>query len=324
MHHKEECQGHLLKLGLANLEKAKGFDRNNNWMQALRFSELALTKLKLLKDRPLEAISDAFGYKALSLRFLGRYREAMESAKELYTMWAMTNIRNPRSILAAFDLIECCLQINEFVDAELFARTAYELINQGTDIIIPHHQRQEFLARGAYYLAKATYLLAKAGGIAPEAKQEAGVKAIALAREALEISTQLHGAGSVDVATGMMALADVLDHFNGVDDDEVLRLYEQAKAIFARAQGSLSPNVAVCEKNLGITYRDRAMRARAAHDLDRAVTNLQLALPHLREAVRIYRAINRVDRIDDALYRVAEVEGLLRMAEVERAAESRG
>ena len=55
---------------------------------------------------------------------MGRYREAMETAKERYSMWAMTNIRNPASILAAFDLIECCIHVNEYVDAEMFARTA--------------------------------------------------------------------------------------------------------------------------------------------------------------------------------------------------------
>ena len=146
------------------------------------------------------------------------------------------------------------------------------------------------------------------------------MKAIAHAREALEISTQLY-VDDGEVGTNLMVLADILDHFNEVDDDEVIRLYEQAKSVFARSQGSLSSNVATSEKNLGITYRDRAIRACTAHDLDRAVANLELALPHVREAVRIYRAANRMDRVDDALRRVAEVENLLRMAEAERAAQ---
>ena len=82
----------------------------------------------------------------------------------------------------------------------------------------------------------------------------------------------------------------------------------QAKAIYARVQGSSSPNVAVSGRNLGVAYRDRANRARAAHDLDRAVANLELALPFYRESARIYRAINRVDRIDDSFRCVANVE----------------
>ena len=310
-------------MGMAHLEKARGFKRDNNHAQTLKHAELALTKLKLLKDRPLEALDDALTFQSTSLRFMGRYAEAMESAKERYTLWVMDDIRNPNTSWAAFDLIECCLQINEYVDAERFARTAYQSINERTDNIIPLDERQQFLARGAHLLGRATYELAKAGGIAPEAKQEAGIKAIALLREALEINTRFFGTEDTEVAIDMMTLADVLDHFNEVDDDEVLRLYEQAKAIFARAQGSLSPNVASCENNLSITYRDRATRARAAHDLDRAVDNLQLAQSHLREAVRIFRAANRVDRIGEALYRVAEVEGLLRQVEVEKAAESR-
>ena len=319
-HHKEECPGHLLKMGMAHIEKTKGFDRNNNWMQALWYAELALTKLKLLKDRPFEAMDDAFGYKTGALKFMGRYREAMENAKERYTMWAMTNIRNPRSIWADFDLIDCCMHINEFVDAELFARTAYEIINERTDNIIPADRRQKFLARGSHYLARATHLLAKAGGIAPEAKQAAGVKAIALAREALEISTPLFGAGSEQVASNVNVLADVLVYFNDVDDDEVLRLYEQGKAIYARVHGGSSHNVAASENNLAIVYRSRAKRAHDANDLDRVEANLQLALPHLREAVRICRAINHPDKADEALGSAVKIEQLLRLVEIQRAA----
>ena len=192
--HKEECPGHLRKMGMAHLVKARGFLQDNNHVQALKHAELALTKLKLLKDRPFDAMDDAFACKSGALKFMGRQTEAMESAKERYTMWAMSNIRNPRSIYAAFDLIECCLHIEEYADAELFARTAYEIINERTDNIIPADMQQQTLARGSALLAQATLSLAQARGIAPDVKQEAGVKAIALAREALEIDIQLCGA----------------------------------------------------------------------------------------------------------------------------------
>ena len=240
-HHKEECPGQLRKVGTAHLEKAKRFKENNNHAQALRHADMALSKLKLLKDdRPLVDLNDAFTCKSTALNFMGRHREAMESAKERYSMWAMTDIRNPLSIWAAFDLIECCIQLKEFVEAELFARTAYEIINEPTDNIIPLDERQEILARGTIFLALATFHLAKAGGITTEAKQAAGVKAIALAREALEINTQQHGSESAEVAVVMISLADMLDYFNDVDDDEVLRLYKQANSIFSRVQGSTS------------------------------------------------------------------------------------
>ena len=36
-HHREECPGHLLKLGMANIAKAEEFHRANNWPQTLRF-----------------------------------------------------------------------------------------------------------------------------------------------------------------------------------------------------------------------------------------------------------------------------------------------
>ena len=304
---------------MVNLENATRFLGNNNHMQALRYAEVALTKLKLLKDdRPLEALNVAFTCKTTALNFMGRYGEAMESAKERYSMWAMTDIRNPNSIWAAFDLIECCLHLNEFVDAEMFARTAYEIINQRTDNIIPNDGRQQILARGAYYLAKATFRLAQAGGIAPEAKQAAGVKAIALAREALEINRQAYGVESTTVATTMEALAEMLDYFNEVDDDEVIRLYEHSISIFARVQGELSVTVAVAEHNLGLQYKRRAIRAHNAHDLDLAILNLNLALPRYCEATRIFKATNRMDYADASVRESLNVKEMLRSVGVQQ------
>ena len=55
-HHKEECDGHLRKVGKANLVKAMGFEQQQNWLQALRYAEIAVTKLKKLKDRRLETV----------------------------------------------------------------------------------------------------------------------------------------------------------------------------------------------------------------------------------------------------------------------------
>ena len=129
-------------------------------------------------------------------------------------------------------------------------------------------------------------------------KQSSGVEAIMLARKALEINTQLHGLEHANVASDMLLLAQVLAYFNDVDDDEILHLYEKTKAIFVRVEGSLSPNVAVCEGSLGISFKNRAKVAQAADAVERFVANLELALPHLREAARIYRIINHVDMAD--------------------------
>ena len=70
-------------------------------MQALRYGEIAATKLKKLKDRRLETvklINDALEYQFNANQFLGRKREAMECAEEKYTLWAMNHLRNPGSI----------------------------------------------------------------------------------------------------------------------------------------------------------------------------------------------------------------------------------
>ena len=318
--HKEvDCQGHIRKIGMAHLQKARGFNRDDNFVQALRYSELALVKLKQLNDRPIEAIDDALGCKFNALNFMGRDREALECAKELYCLY-LTNHTHPPAILASFGLIESCIHNEEYEDAELYARTTWETITLSRDSHIPDDRRQSFTARGAYYLALAMFNLAKNGDIPPEANQVAGQEAIALARRALEIFTQLTGLEHEDVATAMMLLADILDHFNKVDDDQVLRLYEHSIAIQARAEGSSSVNVAAGEGNMAIAYQQRARRARTANDLDRELVNLELALPHYREAVRIYRAANYVDSANKLAQYVSLVEEELRRCTIARAA----
>ena len=311
-YHKEECDGRLRKMGMDYLDKAKGFLRAQNWSQLVRYSDLAATKLKQLKDRPVKNISTALGLKCTALSFLGRYREQLECAKEWYCLWN-TKPTDVDAIQAAFGLIQSCIHNKEYHDARLYASTLWEIINHKHDNKIPEDERQPFLANGAYYLALATFRLAVDGGIPPRDKQKAGQEAIGLARRALEIHLQLHGTENNDVASDMIVLADTLDYFNDNDDDnEVLRLHEQAKAILVRLQGSSSSNVAISAGKLGDVYGIRAKRAHAANDLDRFEANLALALPHLREAARIYRAVNRVEEADETARKVDYAEEHLR------------
>ena len=322
-HHKEECPGHLRKIGMANIEKAKGFDKERNYAQSLRCSDIAATKLKQMKDRPVEDIDEALRCKYNALLFMARHREALECAKEWYCLWP-TKHTHPPAINASFAVIESCIFNRDFFDAALYARTLWETITLSRDSHIPDNLREEFTARGAHELARALWQLAEHGDMPAEEKQGAGVEAIMLARKALEINTRLRGTESEDVANSMGVLASILDYFNDVDDDEVLRLYEQAIAIFARLHGRFSPNVAVFENNLGTTYFNRAKKAAPALDLDRYVTNLELALPRLREAARIFRAINQVDNADLNARAVVTIEKDLRKVAAERAAAGRG
>ena len=308
-HHKEECSGHLRKVGMANLEKAKGFERANNWPQALRHADLAATKLMQLKDRPIEDIDAALNCKHDALNMMDRNKEALECAKEWYCMY-LTKHTHPPAIKAGFALIESCIHNKEFFDAVLYARTSWETITLSRDSHIPENKLQWFIAEGAYQLAKSTYCLAVSGGISAEGKQEAGREAIALARKALEIHTQLH---MKTVSDDMLLLAQVLEFFNDVDDDEIPRLYVQAKESFTRSEGSLSPNVGACEGSLGRAYHCRARRAQTAGDVDRELANLELALPHFREAVRVYRDGDHEARADFASQDVADVEKKLRV-----------
>ena len=319
--HKEECDGHLRKVGKANLAKAIAFDRACNWEQSFRYADLAATKLKQLKDRRLETVQDiscALAYKFDALQFLGRYKEAMECAEERYTLWAMNHMRNPGSIKAALRLIESCLHNKEFEDAEHYARHAMFMINDMADNFIPADQRPSFLADASYYLAAAILALARNAGIPPAEK--AGEEAIELARKALELHTQMHGTESARVAADMLVLGDVLAHFNNVDDDEIPHLFEQAIAIYIRVEGSSSPNVAVAKVKLGNAYNNKSNSICAANDLDRCMANLELALTHLRDAARIYRLNNHVDNTNSTLRKVALVEEEIRNIEIARTA----
>ena len=309
--HKESCEGRLHKMGMDHLAKAMGFYREKNWSQLLRYSDLALTKLKQLKDRPIEAISQALSYKCEALGFLGQFREQLECAKEWYCLWN-TKPTDVGAIQAAFALIDSCIHNKELDDAVLYASTLYEIINHKHDNKIPDDQRQRYIATGAFFLGQATPQLAKKGGIPAEGIQKAGQEAILLVRRALEIHTQLYGTEDNRVANDMSVLAEALNYFNDDGDDEALRLFERSKSIYARLYGSLSVNIAVIEEKMGIVYFKRASRSHDAKDLDREETNLNLALPHFVEAARIYRAINRIELAENNVQNAAKVEEHLR------------
>ena len=304
---------------MAHLQKAEGFDQDNNYVQSLRYSELALVKLKQLNDRPIEAIDDALLCKFNALNFMDQNREALECAKERYCLY-LTSHTHPPAIRAAFCLIESCIHSKEYEDAELYARTTWETITLSRDSHIPDDELQWFIARGAYYLASAMFRVAQNGDIPPEANQAAGQEAIALARRALEIYTQLYGLEDASVANAMSLVARALNYFNDNDGDEVLRLYEQSIAITARAEGSLSFNVAASENNLALVYRKRATRARAANDMDLEMANLELALSHFRETARIYKVLNHEEDADDVLQGIVEVEEEMQQCTIARTA----
>ena len=318
-HKEEDCQGHLRKIGMSNLQKAGRFERDSNWVQLFCYSELALVKLKQLTDRPIEALDDALRYKFSALNFMGRHRDALKCAQERYCLY-LTSHTHPPAIIASFDLIESCIHNKEYEDAELYARTTWETITLSRDSHIPDDERDFFTAQGAHHLARAMLRLAQNVNVPPEANQTAGQEAIGLARRALEIHTQLYGLEHADVANDLSLLAGALEYFNNVDDVEVLRLYEQSIEIQARVEGSSSVNVAVGNNNLAASYYERSKRARAANDLDREIANLEKALTHYRETARIDRAINNMDRADEVAQYIVKIEEKLRHCTIAKAA----
>ena len=67
-------------------------------------------------------------------------------------------------------------------------------------------------------------------------------------------------------------------------------------------------NVAVGEFNVGSAYSNRTERARVTNDWVQCMANLELALPHYREADQIHRANNLIYSADEALRQIAIVE----------------
>ena len=314
-HHKEECEGHLLKIGNAHQAKALGFWLANNSVQALRYSDLALVKFNAMKKRPLESVSEGLSIKCTVLQELDRNVEFLQCAKDKYNLWALARgPAHPKTIDAAFFLINALSLNKEDEDAYFFAHTLWEIIhtNNHVDNDIPGEQRQDYVAIAAEMLAKATYQWAESGGIPPEEKQKAGEEAIARARQALEMYIQLHGAENESVAAVTAVLANVLDHFSDNVDDEVVGLYQQAIAIHTRVNGCVPANVAGYEYNLGAAYHRRAANAHAANELDQYEAFLEQALPHFREAARINTAHNHVNASRDALRIIVQVEESLR------------
>ena len=318
--HKESCPGHLRKMGMAHLQKAKGFHGvERNYEQAVRCAELALTKLKQLKDRSLafiQILDEALETKYGALSVMGRDKEALECATERYNMWATTNMRHPGMIEAAFPLIESLLHNHEFAQAHLIAGTVHEMAMHPTNHDIPENKQQPFLAQSANCLALATHQLAQAGGIPANEKQKAGKEAIALARKGLEMHKKLPGVMAKVVALNMATLAGALDYFNNVDDNEPIRLYEQVIYIFTQVVGSSSVNIPIYKQNLGNVYCARANRAVIADDLKRALVNWELAVSYLRDAIRLFRAINHMGPADIAALKVAQIEENLRLARI--------
>ena len=321
--HKEECDGHLKKIGMSHFTKAMGFHRECNWVQALRHIDLSLLKLKPMKQRPIEIISEALAIKYNALQQTHRHAESLHCAKDKYNLWAMARgPAHPSTIDAAFYLIDSLLLNKEFEDAELFARTLWEIIhsNNHVDNDIPAYKRPLYVTKAADALAQAIYRLAESGGIPPEKKQKAGEMAIARARQSLESSTRLYGTEDGLTASAMYGLAQILDFFNNTDDDEILRLFEQSIAIFTRVDGHKSQNVAVSENSLGSAYKKRAIRASEIMDLERSVANLELALVHFREAAQIHRTNNNVVHATQSLKSADGIEEHLRKIKIARAA----
>ena len=302
-----------ISLVLACLEKAQDFEDKREHVQALRYADFALTKLKQLKNRPLsviEIISDALRMKYNALNLLHRRKEALECATERYSLWSKNYMRNVGMIHSSIPLIESLINNKAFDQAQLIAGTVYEMTNHPTTNNIPEDDQQPLLANAAHYFSSATLKLAQAGGIPPEEKQKTGKEAIMLLHKAMEIHAQLHGAESVNVAQDIGTLAHVLAYFNNIDD-EVLRLTKQAIAIYRRKEGNLSQNVAIGEYNLANEYYSLAMKAVREGDQNGIVVNLELSLPHYLEAMRIYRAINDVDEVEKIEKEIVDIKKLI-------------
>ena len=281
-----------------------------------------------MKDRPLEAISDALKCKCDALKSLGRNTEFLQCAEDNNKLWAMARGPvHPSTIEASHYFLEALMHNKEYHDAEVFARTLWEIIHsidiEHVDNILLLDKRQTYLAMSSNMLALAIFKLAESGGIPAEEKQKAGEEAIARARECLEVTVQAVGPQNASVAASMAVLADVLAYFLDTNEEtESLRLYEQAIAIYTRCDGATSIKVGSCKNTLATMYVKRAVRAHIAKVKGQYGAHLELAVPIFREAGWIFRALNLPDRADAAFGDAYVMEDQLRQVAEKAAAEA--
>ena len=195
--HKVSCEGQLRKVGMEHLDKARAFARERNWNQTLRYANLAVTKLRQLKDHSLETIQvlgDALFHKCKAIESCGgnipgRHKLAAACAEERAQLWHMyQGERSPGTIAAFFTQIECNLNTGHYETAENHAQIAYFLC-EGDDTLIPKDHQSSYIAESTRLLALAILRSTQAGGMSPEAKQKAGEEAMKLARKSVTFST---------------------------------------------------------------------------------------------------------------------------------------
>ena len=315
----EEDERHLLTVGRGLLTKAKSFYEANNYPETLRCSSLAM-KFNEMNKRSLEGISKALAIKCTALQFLCRHEESLECAVEKYKLWALERgPAHPFTIDASFFLIDCLLSTRKYDDAYHYAYTIWEVIhtNNHVDNDIPGEKRLLYVEKSARLLARAIFRLASSGGIPLEEIEKSGTEAIARARQSLEINKQLYGNVSEGVAIATAILADILEYFQKSGDDEIIDLYKLSIDLHRQLHGYMSINVGVNNRNLGITYYNRAEQAHKASNRQQEKINLIQALSYLREAACIYRSINHQDKLKRTLFNVNEVEKKLQQIEVD-------
>jgi tetratricopeptide (TPR) repeat protein len=108
-------------------------------------------------------------------------------------------------------------------------------------------------------------------------------KAERLSREAYRIRVKVYGNDHKLVGLTSSCLAQILNLL-GKSEEETMKLYKQALAIYIRNEGPDGVNTAVCNLQLGQYYRSLAKKQQT---VDSIKQYLNLSLSSVKESVRI-------------------------------------
>jgi tetratricopeptide (TPR) repeat protein len=206
-------------------------------------------KVKCEKRR-INLIFVALVGKGNRLVFQQEYNEAKTVYEELYNLVAEAYyVDHPLVLKAANYLIEFLIQIEEYEDAERYARITYECLTR------PFDTESMDVADAAQYLANVTYKLICRDGAEDSETMEAEM----LSRKSLRIKEKLYGTNHCIIVNSKICLSNVLS-IEGNHDDERKLLLEQCLAINIRRYGIDNVDTAIVNTGLANFHKEIARK----------------------------------------------------------------
>jgi tetratricopeptide (TPR) repeat protein len=245
--------------------------------KATDYCDMALSHARLVitEDARINLIYQTLIRKGQNLGSQSKNNEAKAVFEELYNFIVEIHYPDhPLVLTAANRMIEILITLEEYEDAERYARISYECLTRPTDT------ESEEVADAAMTLASVTYNLICCGKDGNMAEAEM------LARKSLRITQKNHGC---DTSSVKIILSNILSKKDGDHDCERKSLLEQCLASYIKAQGV--DGIFVARVNNGLAKVHFSMAANLPPG-DARIEQMHVAGSYIEEAVRISTKIH--------------------------------